>query len=78
MKFTVSMKDPDTLQDAIYEAVRTQIPIVGLDANELDMIRERRAETIAALCTNWFEWGEYLRVEIDTDAKTCTVLKVTQ
>lgn len=28
------------------------------------------------LCKKWFEYGEYLTVEIDTDAKTCTVVPV--
>jgi hypothetical protein len=50
MKFRVTMKDPDTLNDAIEEAVEKQ------------------------MCGRWFGYGEYLTVEIDTDAKTCTVI----
>lgn len=75
MKFTVTMKDPDTLQDAIAEAVRVNITIEGLDAEETEMVRERRSQAIAALCAKWFEWGECLCVEIDTDTKTCVVLE---
>ena len=75
MKFTVSMKDPDTLHDAINEAV-ADISIEGVDEEEIELIREHRAEEVRKLCRAWFEYGEYLRVEIDADAKTCTVIPV--
>ena len=75
MKFTVNMKDPDTLQDAIEDAVR-EINIEGVTPDELEVIRDKRKEKISELCGRWFEWGEYLRVEIDTEAETCTVVPV--
>jgi hypothetical protein len=75
MKFTVSMKDPDTLQDAIEEAVKS-ISVEGVDEEEIELIREHRTEEIRTLCRHWFEYGEYLRVEIDTEAKTCIVKTV--
>lgn len=69
MKFKVTMKDPDTLYDAIHEAVKEQVE---------DLARESRKNKIGTLCGQWFEWGEYLTVEIDTDAKTCTVVEVSR
>ena len=33
-------------------------------------------EEIKELAKKWFNYGEYLTVEIDTDAKTCTVKEV--
>lgn len=75
MKFTVTMKDPDTLQDAIADAVKG-IVIDGTDPEEMEMIREHREQEINAMCGKWFEWGEYLRVEIDTELKTCVVVEV--
>lgn len=75
MKFKVSMKDPDTLHDAIQEAVDKELADdPKLDDEERELLAECRREKIAGLCSKWFEYGEYLRVEIDTDAKTCTVL----
>lgn len=76
MKFTVSMKDPDTLQDAIHEAVEDDLSEKDLDEEEMEAVGEVREEKIRKLCAKWFEYGEYLRVEIDTDAGTCTVLPV--
>lgn len=73
MKFTVSMKDPDVLHDAITEAVGA-LQFEGLSEDEAGVVREKRVESISELASRWFEYGEYLRVEIDTDAKTCTVL----
>ena len=62
MKFLVSMKAPDALDDAIDDAV-------GPDAAEEIKTKVR------ALCSRWFQYGEYLQVEIDTSAETCTVVR---
>lgn len=80
MKFRVSMKDPDTLYDAIRDAVEDQIKeqfsdIPDVEVDDLEGIKERRCERIDELCSKWFKYGEYLEVEIDTDAKTCTVVE---
>lgn len=60
MKFTVSMKNPDALDYAIGDAAAGD---------------EKLVKTLKKLCEKWFTYGEYLDVEIDTEAKTCTVLK---
>lgn len=73
MKFRVTMKGPDVLHDAIREAVDL-IDLPGLDAGERELVREQRAEKARELCNRWFEWGEYLVVEIDTEAETCVVV----
>jgi hypothetical protein len=76
VKFRVTMKDPDTLHDAITEAVALEVDkIDGLDSDERDAVREERGEKVRAVCAKWFEYDEYLCVEIDTDADTCTVVK---
>lgn len=73
MKFRVTMKDPDTLHDAIQEAVEAEVKSLNLPADEAEAISEKRREKIDDICRKWFGYGEYLTVEIDTDAKTCTV-----
>lgn len=60
MKITVSMKCPDALDQAINEATSTT---------------QEEAE-IKNLCDKWFKWGEYVTLEIDTEAGTCIVLEV--
>ena len=75
MKFTVTMKDPDVLHDAIQDAVSEEVAAMGIeDEDEIESLEEIRKERVANICQKWFEYGEYLRVEIDTDAGTCTVL----
>ena len=74
MKFVVSMKDPDTLFESIGDAVRTEIKALNLPKDELDAIYDLRVEKVGELCSQWFRYGEYLDVEIDTEAKTCTVV----
>ena len=76
MKFIVSMKDPDTLHDAIEEAVKEELTkIADVQEDERELLLEKRIEKVSELCRKWFEYGEYLVVEIDTDAKTCIVVE---
>lgn len=75
MKFTVQMKDPDTLSDAIRKAVEEHIKEIGItDRDEIEALSDKRCEKVNEICSQWFSYGEYLAVEIDTEAKTCTVL----
>lgn len=75
MKFTVSMKDPDTLGDAIDEAVKYDVlEVEGLADEEREVVEEERGRKVRELCNKWFKYSEYLTVEIDTEAGTCTVL----
>lgn len=75
MKLKVKMKDPDTLSDAIDDALESELSFI-VDDDEREAVAEVRREKISTLCNKWFEYGEYLEVEIDTDAKTCTVVPV--
>lgn len=74
MRFQVTMKDPDTLHDAIDDAVKKDPSLAGLDADEKEAVVEVRRDKLHELARRWFEYGEYLTVEIDTDTKTCTVI----
>lgn len=57
MKFVVTMKDPDTLDDAIREAVAEE-DTPGLDAKERAAVLELRVEKARDLCRKWFRYGE--------------------
>jgi hypothetical protein len=74
MKFKVTMKDPDTLYDAISDAVeRDLLKKDGLDEDDRETLSISRRNKIISLCGRWFKYGEYLTVEIDTDAKTIMI-----
>ena len=75
MKFLVSFKDPDSLGESIAEAVSATIPD-GTPDDEHEALQELREERTRAFCYKFFKYGEYLTVEIDTDAGTCTVVPV--
>lgn len=75
MKFQVQMKDPDVLHDAIDEAVAFELSESGItDEDEVEALGDVRKKKIGELCSMWFRYGEYLTVEIDTDAKTIRVV----
>lgn len=76
MKFMVQMKDPDTLGDAINDAVGNEVGGMDLSADEKEAVSELRRQAVAKLCAKWFEFSEYLCVQIDTEADTCTVMPV--
>jgi demethoxyubiquinone hydroxylase (CLK1/Coq7/Cat5 family) len=74
MKFKVTMKDPDTLHDAITEAVAKEVgAMTSADAEEKAEIAVIRTEKTGELCAKWFRYGEYVTIEIDTEAKTAIV-----
>ena len=75
MKFQVQMKDPDTLYDAIQDAVNTELKATGLDEEERELLYDYCRTKVSAVCSKWFAYGEYLTVEIDTDHGTCVVLE---
>lgn len=74
MKFRVTMKCPDALDDAIRDAVGA-VGFDGLSEDEAELVRESRSEAARKLCSRWFEYGEYLTVEVDTEAGTCVVME---
>jgi hypothetical protein len=77
MKFRVTMKDPDGFHDSIQDAATASMKDVAtLDDQERDDVIEGRAEKLKDKLDRWFEYNEYLTVEVDTDAQTCTVVEV--
>lgn len=75
MKVHVTMKNPDTLQDAILDAVKRDVASLGLSPVEATAVVDLRFEAVSELAARWFRYGEYLDVEIDTEVETCVVLK---
>jgi hypothetical protein len=43
--------------------------------DDADPAMEARAEEAHALCGRWFQFGDTLTVEIDTDTETCVVVE---
>ena len=73
MKIYVYMKDPDTMQDAVLDAVKAEVKKLGLPADEAEALVEMKAEKEREKMAHWFEYGEYLGVDFDTEAMTATV-----
>jgi len=74
MKFKIQMKDPDGVYDAITDAMKDTLrSIEGITDDERESLEESRREKIEAAVGKWFEYNEYVTIEIDTDAGTATV-----
>jgi len=52
------------------------VVLPNLEEEERKPIVEQRKDILNNQIRKWFEYGEYLRVEIDTEANTATVLEV--
>lgn len=74
MKFKVIMKDPDGVYDSLQQAAEDSVDVKGLDEDEVESLVESRKEKLKETLKKWFEYSEYLTVEIDTDAMTCVVV----
>jgi len=79
MKLQVTIKDPDALYEASRDSVRVElkkaVEIGALSQDEADELEEDRINAITDKLKPWVEWGEYYRIEFDTEAMTATVLK---
>lgn len=75
MKFRTSFKCPDALYESINEAVTREVAALGLPEDEAEQLVETRSEKVQSACGHWFKYGEYVDLEVDTDADTVTVLR---
>ena len=76
MKLKVFIKDTDVLQDAVEEAVDEELKNSGLAEDEQEAVRELRVEKALDVAGEWWEYGEYITVEFDTEARTARVVPV--
>ncbi len=75
MKFIVTMKDPDGLDIAIDDAIQEDESLLELAKDEQKAVIATRKQNMRDAARRWFEYGEYIRVEIDTEDNTCKVLE---
>ena len=76
MKIKITLKDPDGICDAVDNAAEISARSTsGLSESEIDQIKEARRVRIAEEVKPWVDRGEYVRIEIDTESGTATVLK---
>src|SRR5687768_7015974 len=77
MKIRMTLKDPDTMPDAVCDAVHADVKtsVSGVsDAERKAIANERQCEIQGEISSRWMLYGEYLEVEFDTDDWTATVL----
>lgn len=77
MKLYLTFKTPDVLEDAIREKAQQIADEAAeekkLDNDELLQVYEATYDELKKAGEKWIACGEYINVEIDTDAATCVV-----
>lgn len=76
MKFCITMKDPDGVFDSVTDHILKELNLnaASLTNREIKNLTETRRDAIDESLTKWFRHGEYLTVEVDLEAGTCTVV----
>jgi hypothetical protein len=75
MKYRITMKDPDGFSESVSIAARDSVKNVkGVADDEREDLEESRRNQLCKQAGKWFEYDEYLTVEIDTEANTCVVI----
>lgn len=75
MKCKVTMKCPDSLDQAIYEFVNDILDQETIEDNEdYDYEHERLTEKYKEKAKKWFKWGELVTLEMDFEENTCKVV----
>jgi hypothetical protein len=81
MKVRVVLKDPDSMPDAVSDAVKADLQknTSGISDDERESLSKDRASAITGeIAERWMRWAEYLVVEFDTDTWTATVLPASE
>lgn len=73
MKITITFKDPDQVYEGITEALE-ETDWSGMHEDEVEILKEKRRERYQEICSEWFKWGEYITLEVDTETKTIRVV----
>ena len=74
MIFRVTMKDPDGVSDSIQDAIQDEVGHGYRDAALQEALDDVARERINEAVSKWFDYSEYLTVEIDTEQNTCVVV----
>ena len=78
MKIKITMKDPDTMHDAVNNALQSDIKKMELPDDEAESLMDIRFEKTLNIMSTWFKNGEYLTVEVDTESMTARVVPITE
>lgn len=77
MKIQLVFKNPDVIYEAIDEfEEKLRETRDDLTEDEIQQRVEECREEVKEVAAKWLEYGEYVNLEIDTIAKTCTVIPV--
>lgn len=68
MILNVTMKHPDALEYGIWDVLKEKFP----EKKRADL--EDEYDEIFGACSKWFRGGEYVTLQIDTEAGTAIVL----
>lgn len=74
MRITIHLKDPDGVEDSLASAAKESVRGLDVSPGERTDLIESRTEENRDAVKKWVKYGEYVSIEIDTEAGTAKVL----
>lgn len=80
MRFRVTLKSPDACRDSIEDRIEQYKQELRedhgyTDEETIEEMADAMDHELQAEAEKWFGYGEYLTVELDTEAHTCKVVR---
>jgi hypothetical protein len=77
MIFTIIMKTPDCVSDAIDDVLNISNldELSDYEREEKELELEDQKKELEEFCERWFQYGECIELEMDTVKKTCKVVE---
>jgi len=74
MKFQITFKDPDGVDNGIKKYTKALFENLPLTEEEKEDCSYKREESISKALEKWINYGEYITIEFDLIAKTAKVV----
>ncbi len=78
MILRITLRDPDGVWESIDNVIRSAVraDCLPLSEDEQEALVESRREQVNQSLGRWLDYGQYLTVEVDTEANTVRVVPV--
>lgn len=74
MRFSITFKTPDAMDDAIKDAVFADSDCDCGLCPECREVRQEKEPSLRKVAEKFIEYGEYITIELDTETGTATVI----
>jgi hypothetical protein len=71
VRLSITFKTPDVVEQAVREKVDYEVGCLRIDPEDFEYVVQETCNKLS----KWFRYGEYVTLDIDTDAGSITVME---